>query len=288
MTDGGPWPAPAKLNLFLSVTGRRSDGYHNLQTVFQLVDLCDELDYRVTEDGQIERGTEPAEVAAETDLCVQAARRLREVAGRAELGVQIRLRKRIPLGGGLGGGSSDAATTLVALDCLWQLNLGAERLATVARELGADVPLFVGGHSAWAEGIGERLRPLSLGSGWYAIVYPGVGMATRDVFQAPELTRNSPAVTLRDFLAWSSAGTMPRNDLTAVVAARHPGVHRALAWLGERAAARLTGSGACVFAAFDTEPAAAAALAGLPAAWQGIVARGLDRSPLLDRRAAEG
>jgi 4-diphosphocytidyl-2-C-methyl-D-erythritol kinase len=288
MTDGRPWPAPAKLNLFLSVTGRLPDGYHSLQTVFQLVDLCDELDYCVTANGRIERGADPAEVAADTDLCVQAARRLREVAARPDLGVRIRLHKRIALGGGLGGGSSDAATTLVALDRLWQLHLGSERLAAIARELGADVPLFVAGHSAWAEGAGERLTAISLPSAWYAIIYPGVGVATRDVFQAPELTRNSPAVTLRDFLAWSSTGTVPRNDLTAVVAARHPGVRRALAWLGERAAARLTGSGACVFAAFDSEAAAAAALADLPAAWQGIVARGLDRSPLLDRRAAEG
>jgi 4-diphosphocytidyl-2-C-methyl-D-erythritol kinase len=283
-----PWPAPAKLNLFLSVRGRRPDGYHELQTVFQLIDLGDELGFEPSRDGRIERIEGPAGIAPESDLTVRAARLLREHSGRAELGARIRLRKRIPVGGGLGGGSSDAATTLVALDRLWGLSLGPDSLMALARVLGADVPVFVAGHSAWAEGIGERLTPLALPPAWYAIVYPGSGISTAEVFQAPELTRNSEAVTLSDFLAWTSVGTVPRNDLAPIVAARHAGVRAALAFLGQRASARLTGSGSCVFAAFGDEAQAGAALAGLPATWQSFIARGLDRSPLVARRAAEG
>jgi 4-diphosphocytidyl-2-C-methyl-D-erythritol kinase len=276
-----PWPAPAKLNLFLHVTGRRPDGYHTLQTVFQLVDLADELHFVPRADGEIRRLTGPAEVPAEEDLCLRAARKLMAAAGR-RLGVDIRLEKRIPVQGGLGGGSSDAATTLVALNEIWGLRLPVETLAAIGLTLGADVPLFVHGKSAWGEGVGERLTPLELPARHFAIVFPGVGVSTAEVFQAPELTRKTPETTIRGFL---KAGG--RNDCEPVVTGRSPEVRRALAWLAERGRAQMTGTGSCVFAAFADRGSAQAALDGLPPGWRGFVARGLDRSPLQERLAAE-
>jgi 4-diphosphocytidyl-2-C-methyl-D-erythritol kinase len=287
VSASGGWPAPAKLNLFLHITGRRADGYHELQTVFQLLDLSDTLEFIATQDGIISRDSGAASVRAEDDLAVRAAQALRDAAGRSDLGVRIAVRKRIPVGGGLGGASSDAATTLMALDRLWRLDLGPERLAELAPALGADVALFVRGRSAWAEGIGERLTPIALPPSWFAIIYPGVPVLTREMFQAPELTRNSPVVTLSDFLAWQDSGRVPRNDLAAAVVARYPAVRRALDWLAAHGAARLTGSGACAYIAVATQAAAQAALVGLPGDWQGFVARGLDDSPLIARRAAE-
>ena len=282
------WPAPAKLNLCLHVTGRRADGYHELQTAFQLLDYGDELAFTPRTNGIIDRPLGPPGVPADEDLVVRAAQLLRATAGRGGLGVSIEVAKRLPAGGGLGGGSSDAATTLVALNRLWGLGLATAELATLGVRLGADVPLFVHGQSAWGEGVGERLTPLTLPPAWYAVVFPGHGSATREVFQAPELTRNSPKVTIGSFLARLAAGDSLRNDLEPVVRARHGGVREALEWLDERGTARLTGSGACVFAAFATGSAAQAALVGLPAAWTGFVARGVNRSPLLDRGVADG
>ena len=279
--NAAPWPAPAKLNLFLHVTGRRPDGYHTLQTVFQLVDLADELHFVPRADGEIRRLAGPAEVPTEEDLCVRAARRLQAAAGR-RLGTDIRLEKRIPVQGGLGGGSSDAATTLVALNEIWGLRLPAETLAAIGLELGADVPLFVHGQSAWGEGVGELLTPLELPARHFAIVFPGVGIPTAEVFQAPELTRKTPETTIRGFL---KAGG--RNDCEPVVTGRSPEVRRALAWLAERGRAQMTGTGSCVFAAFADRGSAQAALDGLPPGWRGFVARGLDRSPLQERLAAE-
>jgi 4-diphosphocytidyl-2-C-methyl-D-erythritol kinase len=276
-----PWPAPAKLNLFLHVTGRRPDGYHELQTVFQLIDLVDELRFESRTDGQIRRAAGPDEVPEAQDLCLAAARRLHAEGGRLQ-GVDIRLDKRIPVQGGLGGGSSDAATTLVALNEIWGLRLPVDRLAAIGLELGADVPLFVRGTSAWGEGVGERLTPLELPARHFAIVFPGVGIPTAEVFQAPELTRKTPETTIRGFL---KAGG--RNDCEPVVAGRSPEVRRALAWLAERGDARMTGTGSCVFAAFADRASAQAALEGLPEGWRGFVARGLDRSPLQERLAAE-
>ncbi|HEU0223878.1 MAG TPA: 4-(cytidine 5'-diphospho)-2-C-methyl-D-erythritol kinase [Steroidobacteraceae bacterium] len=276
-----PWPAPAKLNLFLHVLGRRPDGYHEIQTMFQLIDLADSLAILPRVDASIVRSEGPREVPAENDLCVRAARRL-QAEGGVRRGAEIRVAKRIPIQGGLGGGSSDAATTLVALNEIWGLRLPVERLAAIGRELGADVPLFVGGHSAWAEGVGDVLRPVDLPDRHFAIVCAGVGVPTAEVFQAPELTRNSPKTTIRGFL---KAGG--RNDCEAVVAARHPEVAAAMAWLRQRGEARLTGTGGCVFAAFADERSARAALAGLPRGWAGFVAHGLDRSPLQERLAAE-
>lgn len=275
------WPAPAKLNLFLHVTGRRADGYHEIQTVFQLVDLADRIFIAPRADARVRRLEGPAEVAPEADLCVRAALRL-QAAGAAGRGADIRLQKRIPIQGGLGGGSSDAATTLVALNEMWGLRLPPGRLAELALELGADVPFFVQGHSAWGEGIGERLTPLDLPPRHYAIVYPGVGIPTAEVFQAHELTRKTPETTIRGFL---QAGG--RNDCEPVVAGRSPEVRRALAWLADRGEARMTGTGSCVFAPFDDRASAEAALEGLPAGWRGFAARGLDRSPLQERLAAE-
>jgi 4-diphosphocytidyl-2-C-methyl-D-erythritol kinase len=249
--------------------------------MFQLVDLCDRLVFEPRADPAIRRLEGPAGVPESDDLCLRAARRLQEVAG-LRTGVDIRLVKRIPVQGGLGGGSSDAATTLVALNEIWSLGLDVVELARLGRELGADVPLFIHGHSAWGEGVGDRLIPVDLPLRYFAIVHPGVGVRTAAVFQAIELTRNSPRTTIRGFL---KAGG--RNDCEPVVAGQNPEVARALAWLAARGNARLTGTGSCVFAEFDARGAAQAALADLPAGWRGYVARGLDRSPLQVRLAAE-
>ena len=280
--SGAPWPAPAKLNLFLHVVGRRPDGYHELQTAFQLLDLADELEFELRDDGRLQRLAGPAEVEPDHDLSLRAARLLQASTG-TPLGADIRVHKRIPVGGGLGGGSSDAATTLVALNALWGTGLSPTQLAALGLGLGADVPVFVHGHSAWAEGVGECLTPLELPERWFAVIRPRVAVATAEVFQAPELTRNSPRITIRGFL---EAGG--RNDCEPVVAARWPEVGSALAWLGRAGEARLTGTGSCVFAAFTSAAAALAALTDLPAGWQGYLARGLARSPLLERLAAAG
>lgn len=278
----GSWPAPAKLNLFLHVVGRRPDGYHELQTVFQLVDLVDDIDIEVRADGEIRRRAGLDGIPAEADLAIRAARLLKARTG-ATAGADISIHKRIPAGGGLGGGSSDAATVLVALNALWGTGLEPAELAAIGVELGADVPVFVHGRSAWAEGVGEQLTPVALPPRWFAVVRPEVTVATAEVFQAPELTRNSPKTTILGFL---QAGG--RNDCEPVVRARWPEVGQALDWLGRTGRAQLTGTGSCVFAAFGTRAAAAAALDGLPAPWQGFVTQGLDRSPLMERLEAPG
>jgi 4-diphosphocytidyl-2-C-methyl-D-erythritol kinase len=268
------WPAPAKLNLFLHVTGRRADGYHELQTLFQLIDLCDTISIRVRDDGVIERGAGPAGVRPEEDLVVRAAHALKDANG-TPLGASIAVRKRIPLGGGLGGGSSDAATTLLALNELWGLKLSRSDLAGLGLTLGADVPVFIQGSSAWGEGVGERLTPAKLPQRWYVIVYPGVGVATREVFQSPELTRNSPLITIRAF--FESGG---RNDCEAAVVARVPAVAEALEWLRRFQPAHLTGTGSCLFTACERAADAERLAARVPDRWKSFVARGLDISPL--------
>ena len=287
--SAAPWPAPAKLNLFLHVTGRRADGYHELQTLFQIIDLADELSIRVREDGRIVRSGTPIDGGADVDLIVRAAERLALEAGTAVPGADIELTKRIPVGAGLGGGSSDAATTLVALDELWGLGLGTERLAALGLELGADVPVFIHGASALGVGVGERLAPARIAPASFAVVFPGVAVHTSEVFQAPELTRNSPIITIPGFLSsdWPTRALPGRNDLERVVVRREPAVRAALDWLKARGHARMTGSGAAVFAAFATATAAEAALAGLPAKWSGFVVTGLAQSPLAARAAAE-
>jgi 4-diphosphocytidyl-2-C-methyl-D-erythritol kinase len=282
--SGDPWPAPAKLNLFLHILGRRPDGYHELQTAFQLIDLCDEIFLDARQDGQIMRVEGPFEVPPFDDLTVQAARRLqKEQRSGRPLGVGIRLKKRIPLDSGLGGGSSDAATTLVALNALWGLGIGVDRLADIGLDLGADVPVFVRGYSAWAEGIGEQLTPIELPEMPYVVIRPDVGVSTREIFQAPELTRNSAPITIRAFL--ESDG---RNDCEAVVRARYPQVAAALDWLGEYAPARLTGTGSCVFAPVPDFKRAERLVSAVPAGWQGFVVQGRNRSPLLERLERAG
>ena len=268
------WPAPAKLNLFLHVTGRRPDGYHELQTLFQLIDLCDTVAIQVREDGRIERCAGPAQIAADEDLTVRAAQALQTAAG-ARLGASIRVIKRIPIGGGLGGGSSDAATTLLALNRLWGCGLSPGALAELGLPLGADVPVFVRGFSAWAEGGGERLEPITLPERWYVIIRPGVSVSTREVFQSPELTRNSPLITIRAF--FESGG---RNDCEPVVRAKWPEVAEALDWLGRYAPARLTGTGSCIFASVASPGEAERIAARVPDKWRSFVARGLNVSPL--------
>ncbi len=268
------WPAPAKLNLLLHVTGRRADGYHELQTLFQLIDLCDTIAVSVREDGRIERTAGPSQVEPDADLAIRAARSLQAAAG-IRLGASLRVVKRIPLGGGLGGGSSDAATALLALNRLWGCGLSLEELARLGLSLGADVPVFVRGSSAWAEGVGERLTPVELPERWYAVIHPGVAVSTRVVLQSPELTRNSPLITIRAF--FESGG---RNDCEPVVRARYPEVADALDWLARWAPARLTGTGSCVFAACASAIDAERIAARVPDRWMSFVARGLNVSPV--------
>ena len=275
MTAAIRWPAPAKLNLFLHVVGRRADGYHDLQTLFQLIDLRDDIDIQVRDDGRIERQAGPEGVPPESDLVVRAARALQAATGSVR-GASLAVTKRIPVGGGLGGGSSDAATVLVALNQLWECGLNADDLAAIGVKLGSDVPVFVRGQSAWAEGRGERLTPVELPERSFVVVHPKVHVPTAELFQAPELTRNSPPITMGGFL--ESGG---RNDFEPVVRARYPEVARALDWLGQFAPARLTGTGSCIFAPCASLREAQDIVAGVPAQWRGIVARGVNVSPLL-------
>lgn len=270
------YPAPAKLNLFLHVVGRRPDGYHLLQSVFRLIDRADTVHLELRDDGRVMRaGTLPG-VTEEQDLTVRAARLLQAHAA-AGAGVRIRLDKVLPMGGGLGGGSSDAATVLLALNRLWQVNLPRDALQALALELGADVPVFVFGQTAFAEGVGEILRPIEVPPAWYVVLTPPVQVPTAAIFAVPELTRDTPALKIAPFSA--GAG---RNDLQPVVVRRYPEVARHLEWLGRFGEARMTGSGACVFASFETEDAARNVLRQLPGTMRGFVAQGLDRHPLFD------
>jgi 4-diphosphocytidyl-2-C-methyl-D-erythritol kinase len=274
------WPAPAKLNLFLHILGRRPDGYHALQTCFQFVDLCDEIGIAVRADGLIRRALEIPGLPAETDLCIRAAKALKE-ASATTLGADISLVKKIPVGGGLGGGSSDAATCLIALNHLWGIHWPREKLAAIGLKLGADVPVFVHGRVAWAEGVGERLTPLypplAPSEANYLILKPNVFVSTAAVFQDPELTRNSAPITIHGFLA--SGG---RNDCLGVVRRRYPEVAHALDWLSVFGSARLTGTGACVFLACENKDLAQEIMRKVPPEFEGFLARGLNDSPLLE------
>lgn len=273
-TASGPWPAPAKLNLFLHITGRRDDGYHTLQTVFQFLDRADRLYFDITADQAIRRFGGPAGVPAAADLCVRAAGLLQSVSGTVK-GVDIYNDKCLPPGGGLGGGSSDAATTLWALNRLWGIGLEAGELARLGLELGADVPVFIHGEAAWAEGIGEILTSVTLPEPWFLVVLPPVSVSTADIFSAAELTRDTPQMTIRAFL--SGGG---QNDCEAVVRRRYPQVADALDWLNTHAPARMTGTGACIFAAFESEAEARSVERQVPRGWTAFVARGMNRSPL--------
>jgi 4-diphosphocytidyl-2-C-methyl-D-erythritol kinase len=272
------YPAPAKLNLFLHVVGRRTDGYHLLQSLFRLVDHGDTLHFAPREDGRILRVQPLAGVSEEDDLCVRAARLLQE-ASDCRQGVEIALDKRLPMGGGLGGGSSDAATVLLALNRLWGLRWPRERLQALGLRLGADVPFFIFGRNAFAEGIGEALQAVNLPPAWYLVIEPPVGVATAEIFSAPNLTRDTKPIKMADFSAgWG--GLAGHNDLEPVVCERYPEVARALAWLRQHAEARMTGSGACVFAPFAVEQDARTVLARMPENMTGWVTRGLDEHPL--------
>ncbi|MDA8129311.1 MAG: 4-(cytidine 5'-diphospho)-2-C-methyl-D-erythritol kinase [Betaproteobacteria bacterium] len=270
------YPAPAKLNLFLHVVGRRADGYHLLQSVFRLIDRADTVHLDVRDDGRVVRECDLPGVPEDRDLTVRAARLLQAHAP-GEAGVSIRLEKVLPMGGGLGGGSSDAATVLLALNRLWEVDLPREALQKLALQLGADVPVFVYGQTAFAEGVGEILRPVSAPPAWYVVLVPPVEVPTAAIFAAPELTRNTPPLKIAPF----SAG-MGRNDLQSVVAGRYPEVALHLEWLANFGEARVTGSGACVFASFETEQAARSVLRQLPETMRGFVAQGLDRHPLYE------
>jgi len=276
MTSANAWPAPAKLNLMLRVVGRRPDGYHLLQTVFQFIDLCDELVFAVREDGAIRRVNDIPGVAAEDDLVVRAARLLQRATD-CRLGADIRVDKRIPMGGGLGGGSSDAATTLVALNRLWGCGADRDTLMGLGLQLGADVPIFVHGRAAWAEGVGEQLNDIDPPEPVYLLLAPALQVDTGKVFQDPGLTRNSDRITIRDFLAGQHG-----NDCLAVVRNRYPDVAQVFDWLDKKASARMTGTGACLFAACASRAEAEALLHARPAGVAGFVVQGMNRSPLMD------
>ena len=274
MSAAGRFPAPAKLNLMLRVVGRRADGYHLLQTVFRFIDYGDELRLEVRGDGAIRRVNDVPGVAEADDLSVRAGRLLQRATG-TKLGADIELVKRLPMGAGLGGGSSDAATVLLALNHLWGTGLSRERLQALGLELGADVPVFVFGESAAGEGIGEVLTPLTLPPAWYVVLTPRVAVATGPVFAHPELKRDSKTIKIQGFSAEAAT-----NDLEPLVCRLYPEVARHLEWLRQHGPARMTGSGAAVFASFGAESAARAVLARLPSTMSGFVARGLDRHPL--------
>lgn len=274
---GPDWLAPAKLNLFLHVVGRRADGYHLLQSVFAPIDRCDRIRLRVRPDGAIARVNEVPGVPSEQDLAVRAARALKELSG-TPMGADIEIEKRIPMGGGLGGGSSDAATVLLALDRLWATSLGAEALAGLGASLGADVPFFLYGRPAWVEGIGERITPIEVPPRWYVVLVPPVAVPTASIFAAPELTRDTEPLKMEDFSA--RPGWRFGNDLERVVIARYPAVAEHLAWLAKRGDARVTGSGGCVFAAYESREAAQRVLDEAAPGMNGFVAQGLTHRPL--------
>ena len=272
------WPAPAKLNLFLHITGQRPDGYHELQTLFQFIDQCDYLDFLPTDNKQISLHSELSKVVAEKDnLILKAAKSLQEYCN-YDGGAEIWLRKNLPMGGGLGGGSSDAATTLVALNKLWELNLTPEILAKIGLQLGADVPVFINGFSAFAEGVGEKLITVEPPELYYLVIVPKVHVSTQAIFQDPCLPRNTAKLDISTLMqqTWS-------NDCQILVTQRHPQVANALGWLVEYAPSRMTGTGACVFGEFELQQTALNALAKMPNTMNGFVAKGLNQSPLMTR-----
>ena len=286
-------PAPAKLNLFLRIVGRRADGYHSLQTVFQFVDLADRVRIARRSDTRLRRTADIHGVAESDDLVIRAARLLRDEFG-ANSGADIGVEKRIPLGGGLGGGSSDAATTLVGLNRLWEIGAEINHLEKLALQLGADVPVFVRGHAAWAEGVGACLHPIALEEPWYVLILLPFAVPTVDVFRASALTRNSPRLRMDRVVRGHEGATdspvpierllaATRNDCESVVNDMYPPVGAALRWLGQHAPARMTGTGATVFAPFDTHEKAVEVAGEIPEPWKGLVTKGLNRSPLLDR-----
>lgn len=268
------WPAPAKLNLFLHINGRRPDGYHELQTLFVILDQGDELQIRVDLSGDIRLTPDIPGVPLEQNLIYRAAQLLKAYSDQP-LGAEIRLIKRLPMGGGLGGGSTDAATTLVALNQMWHLGLTEEELARLGRQLGADVPVFVRGRTAFAEGVGEKLTPVDIPERWYLVVHPQVHVSTALIFQHPDLCRDTPKYQWEDL-----RGGSWKNDCEPLVKKAYPEVAKALSWLLEYAPSRMTGTGACLFAEFEDEQSARKVLINMPNWLQGFVARGVTLSPL--------
>jgi 4-diphosphocytidyl-2-C-methyl-D-erythritol kinase len=267
-------PAPAKLNLMLHITGRRADGYHELQTLFQFLDYGDELSFALRDDGEVRLQTEIADVPHDSNLIVRAARALKEASG-SPFGVDIWLKKILPMGGGIGGGSSDAATTLLGLNYLWQLGWDEDRLAGLGLKLGADVPVFVRGHAAFAEGIGEILTPVTPEEPWYLVLVPQVSVSTAEIFSDPLLTRDTPPIKVRPVPKGNS-----RNDCLPVVTRRYPEVGNALNLLGKFTEAKLTGTGSCVFGAFPSKAEADKVSALLTETLTGFVAKGANISML--------
>lgn len=275
------WPAPAKLNLFLHIIGKRTDGYHLLQTVFQFIELADKIDFTITESGLIKRSKHSLVVDENNDLVIKAANKIKEISG-SKLGVDISIEKNIPIGAGLGGGSSDAATTLVALNELWHVGLSVEELTKIGLSLGADIPFFIHGGAAWAEGVGEELTLVDLNECFYLVIYPDCSISTKSVFAASDLTRNTPRITIRDF----QEGRV-KNDCESYVRNHYSNVAEALDWLGNYAVSKLTGTGACLFAEFIDKKKANEVKSKLPKKWQGFVVKGINKSPLLEKLANE-
>ena len=267
-------PSPAKLNLFLHINGRRPDGYHQLQTVFQLLDYGDELSFESTDDAVLTLSPVIEGLPNEENLIIRAAKLLQQHTDCTK-GARIVLTKRLPMGGGIGGGSSNAATTLLALNLLWQTQLSTEQLASLGKRLGADVPVFIHGRSAWAEGIGEIITPLDLPTRWYLVIRPNVHVSTADIFAKKKLTRDTPIIKVAAFLEGGG-----KNDCQDLVLESFPQVKEAIDWLNFFSQARLTGTGSCIFAAFDSEAEAKEVLALKPVHLQGFVAKGVNRSPL--------
>ncbi|ELX12199.1 4-(cytidine 5'-diphospho)-2-C-methyl-D-erythritol kinase IspE [Janthinobacterium sp. HH01] len=289
MTSLKNCPAPAKLNLFLHVNGRRADGYHLLQTVFQLIDHGDTLHFELRDDDAIRRVTDLPGVPEESDLIIRAARLLQaEVlrrTGALPRGVDIAIDKVLPMGGGLGGGSSDAATALMALNSLWQAGLSKEELMALGLPLGADIPFFIFGETAFAEGVGEAMRPVQAPDCWYVVIEPGVAVPTAAIFCSEHLTRDTPVVIITDFSSHlenrNGLKGFGKNDLQQVATKLFPPVAEAIEWLSAYGDARMTGSGACVFSAVATEADADAVLAKVPAKWKAWKAKALDRHPII-------
>ncbi len=273
----GKWPAPAKLNLMLRIVGQRPDGYHLLQTVFQFIDLCDWITFHPVDDGRVSLQKPIPGVAEADDLTVRAAKLLKAATG-CESGVRIEVEKNLPMGGGLGGGSSDAATTLVVLNELWGLHLSMEKLMELGLALGADVPVFVYGNSSWAEGVGEKLEKISIKEHWLVVIKPECHVNTKEIFSSKNLTRNSKSIKIADFIAGQH-----QNDCVEVVCQLYPIVKDALVDLSRFSEARLTGTGACVFAQFDSESAAVSAYRSLKDKWQVFLSKGVNESPLISK-----
>ena len=271
-------PAPAKLNLFLHITGRRADGYHLLQTVFQLLDYADEIDLVLREDGVICRKKGLEHIPPETDLCVKAANLLKS-SSNTSLGVDISIHKKLPIGGGIGGGSSDAATVLRGLNKLWQCGYTNQQLAQLGAQLGADVPVFVEGFSAWAEGVGEQLTPIILKEKWFLVVYPQISVSTAEIFADQGLTRDSEPLKIARFLKGKGFDTLS-NVFEPIVRKKYPDIAKAIDWLSTFSPARLTGTGGCLFATFNRQEDAQQVYEQLPPAWQGFVAKGVNQSAL--------